>query len=388
MRAMGLWPFGRDPANVEIVSRIVTATVGDNVKVRGKLALHFAEPQTQAIADDAAERCSALMEVVLREQKNHEQVLGAEAEMVLKLVDRLPLNMVPTRAIDLAALHVVGDPGSSARKRPSTASIQAVRPASTPPSVPPPRSITQRPPSSASLSAVSPMSAVAPLHALTPSGGLPAVRRRSSSNRMRAMTASLVLPVGSSPQTIGAAIAPLARDTSTRLLIGLLRIHDLVGVRGVVLEEGSPDLQVAISTILEPPQVGEEQSRAAEIARWQAALGVDVVDELRREAMALAVFLAYAAILRVDVPQNIAIELLEECGNRAAPGERSPVIAMERYMKAPPGGLPAVIAERIAQIVGESSEPSSMSAALAPLLLSVEEDISIAATLAKHSLGL
>ena len=38
---MGFWPFGRDPANVEIVSRIITAATQNGYRVRGKLTLHF-----------------------------------------------------------------------------------------------------------------------------------------------------------------------------------------------------------------------------------------------------------------------------------------------------------------------------------------------------------
>ena len=385
MGGMGLWPFGRDPANVEIVSRIVTATVGDSVKVRGKLALHFDEPQTQAIADDAAERCAALMEIVLREQKNHELVLGAEAEMVLKLVDRLPPNMVATRTIELAALHVVGDPGSSARRRPSTAALQPIRPPSAPPPAMAPGS-SQRPPPPPPLAG--PASSLAPASSVAPGSATPSTLapRRRSSNRIRAMTASLVIPVGSSPRAIGAAIAPLVRDTSMRLFIGFLRIHDLVAVRGVVLEEGSDDLQMAVSTILELPQ-GEDASRAAEIARWQQAIGADVVDELRREASAVAVYLARAAITHADVPLDVTLELLEECCSRAAPGERSPLLSIDSDLGVAPGGLPSAIAARITEIVGDVRDPASMAPALAPLVASVEEDISIAATLSRHSLG-
>lgn len=388
MPPMGIWPFGRDPANVEMASRIVTATVGDKVKVRGKLSLHFAEPQTQSIADDAAERCAALMEIVLREQRDHERVLGAEGEMVLKLVDRMPPTMVPTRMIELAALHVVGDPALTARKRPSTASFQQVRPPSAPPPAirnatpwSPPPSSTMSPPSSAPRSSGS----VPPPGASAPSSSFGAPKRRSST-RMRALTASLVLPVGSSPQSIGAAIAPLLRDTSFRLLIGFLRIHDLIAVRGVLLEEGSPELQVAVSTILEQSP-GEEAGRTAEISRWEAALGAGVVDALRREALTISTFLAHATLTQAGIPQDTTIELLDECCTRAAPGEPSPLLAIEPYTRSAQDALPSLIAGRITKTLGEAGEPGSMNAALAPLIASVEEDISIAATLAKHALG-
>lgn len=389
MPSMGIWPFGRDPADVEMASRIVTATVGDKVKVRGKLSLHFAEPQTQAIADDAAERCAALMEIVLREQRDHESVVGAEGEMVLKLVDRMPPTMVPTRMIELAALHVVGDPALTARKKPSTASFQAVRP----PSAPPPamRHVTPwAPPTMGSPPTIAPKSSVPkssgtvpPPSAVAPSSSVP---KRRSSTRMRALTASLVLPVGSSPQSIGAAIAPLLRDTSFRLLIGFLRIHDLIAVRGVLLEEGSPELQVAVSTILDQAP-GEEATRTAEIGRWESTLGVSVVDALRREALTVATFLAHSTLGQAGIPQDTTVELLDECCTRAAPGEPSPLLAIEPYTRSAQDALPSLIDARITKILGGAGEPGSMNAALTPLVASVEEDISIASTLAKHALG-
>lgn len=362
---MGLWPFGRDPVDIEIASRVITAETGDGAKVRGKLTLHFVEPQTQAAADEAADRCAALMETLLREQQRHDDLLGTEAAMVLKLIDRLPGDLAPTRSIDLAALHVVGDPGSLVRKRSSTlTSMQAV-----PLSLPPP-------------STMPPLSAAAPS-----SVSISGLRRRSSS-RMRALMGSLVLPAGSSPQAIGGSIAVVVGEAAVRLLIGFLRIHDLVNVRGVTLEEASQDLAVAVAAILEPPQQGEpEASRAAEIARWEAVLGAGVLGSLRREASVVSACQMMAALLHVEIPQGLALEVMEECCARAFPGERSLMKELGRY-EGDGASVAAVLAMRIPRILGGGRKPEAMIGALEPLVGSGEEDLAVAATLAKYSLGL
>ena len=362
---MGLWPFGRDPADVEIASRVITAETGDGAKVRGKLTLHFLEPQTQAAADAAADRCAALMEALLREQRRHDDLLGTEAAMVLKLIDRLPGDIVPTRSIDLAALHVVGDPGLLVRKRSSTLTNMAAVPGALPPP-----------------SAVAPSSAAAS-SSMSASGS-----RRRSSSRMRALTGSLVLPVGSSPQAIGGSIAVVVGEAAVRLLIGFLRIHDLVNVRGVALEEGSQDMVVAVATILEPPQGEPEVSRSAEIARWDAALGVGVLEKLRREACLVSACQMLAALQHVEVPQDVALEIVEECCAKAFPGEqRSLMKEIGRYEGDGPS-IAAVLSMRITRILGGGRKPEAMIATLEPLVGSNEEDLAVAATLAKYSLGI
>jgi hypothetical protein len=360
---MGLWPFGRDPADVEIASRVITAETGDGVKVRGKLTLHFLEPQTQAAADEAADRCAALMESLLREQRRHEDVFGAEAAMVLKLMDRLPADIAPSRSLDLAALHVVGDPGSLVRKRSSTlTSVAAV------PSQPPPSTVASSyPPSSAA--------------------GASAGARRRSSTRVRALSRSLMLPVGSSPEAVGASIAVVAGQAAARLLIGFLRIHDLVNVRGVTLDEGSQDLRVAVATILEPPQGEAEASRAAEVARWEGALGAAVLGRLRREACVVSARQMYAALLQIEVPENLGIEIMEACCARAFPGERSLIKELDRY-EGDGASIAAVLSMRVTRILGGGRKPEAMIAALQPLVESGEEDFAAAATLGKQSLGL
>jgi len=133
-------------ADVEIASRIINAKTKNERRVRGKLTLHFAQAQTQSDADEAADRCAAIAENLLGEAHDHEHVIGAEQDLVAALRMRLPPSVPLIRSIDLAALHVVGDPGTSAAlRRASTSSLRAV---SLPTGMPtPPPSAGSTPPS-------------------------------------------------------------------------------------------------------------------------------------------------------------------------------------------------------------------------------------------------
>src|SRR5262245_17759731 len=108
---MRFWPFGRGPADVDLASRVVTAMAGDHVQVRGKLTLHFVDPVTQSDADDAADQVAKVAELVLREASSAE-LLGAESHIVAAVAGRLPDGIAATRVIELASLHVVGEPRS------------------------------------------------------------------------------------------------------------------------------------------------------------------------------------------------------------------------------------------------------------------------------------
>src|SRR5208282_704134 len=72
---MGFWPFGRDPADIELVSRVITAAAQNGYRVRGKLTIHFQEPQRQADADAAGDRCATLAIALLRETPDHGSVI-------------------------------------------------------------------------------------------------------------------------------------------------------------------------------------------------------------------------------------------------------------------------------------------------------------------------
>ncbi len=144
---MGFWPFGRDPANIELASRIITAATQNGYRVRGKLTLHFMEPQRQSDADHAADRCAALAVAMLREAPDHGRVIGAEAQLSADLTLRYPGDVARARAVELAALHVVGDPTLSdeLRRASGTFAAQALTGSPVPNRVRPPAPSTPPP---------------------------------------------------------------------------------------------------------------------------------------------------------------------------------------------------------------------------------------------------
>ena len=95
---MGFWPFGRDPAEIEIATRVITADTQNGFTVRGKLTIHFAEPQTQADADMAADRCAQITATLLREAPGHDRVIGAETQLSGLLFARYPVDVARARA--------------------------------------------------------------------------------------------------------------------------------------------------------------------------------------------------------------------------------------------------------------------------------------------------
>lgn len=117
---MSFWRFGREPADVDMISRVVTAVTRDTRMVRGKITLHFLEAQTQAAADKAADRCVTLVEAILREAAD--PLLGREDQVMVALRGKLPSDLPATRTIECAALHVVGDISSGARRSGSSQS--------------------------------------------------------------------------------------------------------------------------------------------------------------------------------------------------------------------------------------------------------------------------
>jgi hypothetical protein len=385
---MGLWPFGREPADVESASRIVTTIARDGRTVRAKLTINFKEPQTQAAADEAADRCSQATEALFREVPGHEQLLGHEEEVTSTLLQRLPPGLPPIRVVEVAAIHVVGDPGSIARRRPSNvpASGAGSDPHLPPLSAPYPPSSIPYPPASGTLPPAGPASAS--LHGpgtTHPPPSSVSARRRTTSSSMRAISAALVPAWGSPPADIGAALSPLLRDATTRLLLGFLRTHDLVMVRCVMLDEAATELLASLLPVSEAPPGEFEASRAMEIGRWRSTLGADVLEALRDEAAALSVSLASLALQRIGIVPAAALEVLHGLCRGAFPGDDgSYVQRAARYIERE---LNADAARSVAAILGHPS-PEPITLAIAPLLEAVADDLDVMAQIAKVTLGL
>jgi hypothetical protein len=196
----------------------------------------------------------------------------------------------------------------------------------------------------------------------------------------------MMLPPGSPPDAIGQAIAPFVRDGAGRVLVGFLRAYDLLALRGLALEEGSAEMLAALVPVSDAPLGGYEASRNAELARWQQTFGDAIFQRIRRESQVAAIFLAHAALSRAAVPQNITLEILQEAAPAAFAGERGTVLEMSRYLSASHDGAVPALCANFVDIVGHG-DAAQLSAALAPLVASVEEDMNVAATLARDASG-
>lgn len=112
---MGLWPFGRTKADVETASRVVVLRARDAVALRAKVTVKFLEPQTQAAADQVLELCQDLVRAVVREAPSGAAVLGFDAAIAQEVLGRIPADTPTVRTVEIAGLHIVGDPGHLAQ---------------------------------------------------------------------------------------------------------------------------------------------------------------------------------------------------------------------------------------------------------------------------------
>jgi hypothetical protein len=380
---MGFWPFGRDPATIEMVSRVITAATQNGYRVRGKLTIHFAEPQRQADADLAGDRFAAIAVGLLREAPDHSALIGAEAPLSAELYARYPVDVARARAIEIAALHVVGDPALSdeLRRASSTSgSMPAVSLGSHPP--PPPPSV--RPPSSPPVRrSTPPPSSVAPSGSPSTAPGAP---RRRGSSQIRSIQ-SLLMPPGTPPAAMGQFIAPLVKDSAARLLIGFLRGHDLITVRGVSIDEGSAEMLASLVPVSDAPPGGYEASRAGEIARWQTTLGQGVIFALQREVRVASAFLAREALVRAEVMPALVDAVIESICASAFPDEAGVLTAIGGLPSAAEPTFVATLAETMIRVASTSEDPSSIASALTPLVAMVRDDLDVAAMIIKQSSG-
>ncbi|WP_437924685.1 hypothetical protein WMF37_37520 [Sorangium sp. So ce291] len=398
---MGFWPFGgREPANVETVSQIVTADARGE-KIRGKLTLYFKEPQKQATADRAAERCAQVAGDLLRELGEQEPLLGREAELAAAIAARAPRNVPALRAIELASLHVVTERTTQARRAGLAAAPPLVQEAQAPRSVGAPRPASSIPPPSgtgwgappASTRGLGLMHSAPPIVGRNSPSSVPppkSVRSPPSSGaqRLRGVGASAARGsspglIGSPPTVIAAALAPLLRDTSARLLIGCLRAHDLIIVRRVAIDPGAPEQLAAFLPVSEAPPGEFEASRAAELSRWHSALGSPVLSQLRTESCTISAQKARMALSTAQIAPGVAGELVDALCRTAFPGLALSSAHIDRYAEQ---DLSELAAETVARILRHPNS-KQLRLALGPLLDAVHSDMDGISRLAKASLG-
>ncbi len=441
---MALWPFGRDPANVEFVSRVVNATTKSGYRLRGKLTIHFAELVRQSAADSAGDRCADLAVALLREAPDQSGMLTLEASLSAQLTEKYPFELARAQSVELAGLHVAGDPAlSDELRRPSAitplsalgitpgsftplpppASSAPPPPGSIPPpaampvlsplpppvaayprhpsSVPPPPGASSTPPppqvTQSKLSSVRPPpgpTSVRPPASQYPrppsvmppaaSPGTMPPRRRSS--QIRSVRA-LLMPPGTPPSGMGTYVAPLARDSATRLLIGFLRAHDLIAVRGIVIDTLEGDMIAAVVPVSDAAPGGYEASRAAEIARWKAALGDEAVDALFREAKVTCLALFARSLFEVQVMAALALAVVEASATAAFPEIEGATEDLGRFPAASSPEFVAMVAESMTTLAGGREDKASMTTALTPLVQAVRDDMLTAAMIVQQSAG-
>jgi hypothetical protein len=411
---MGFWPFGKDPANIEIATRVITAAAQNGVRVRGKLTIHFAEPQRQVDADAAADRCSSAAVALLREAPDHGRLIGAETQLTAQLFARYPHEIAPARGVELAALHVLGDPALSDELRrastttgpmaPITGPMAPIGSASAPPprsTPPPPNAPAPRPPSIAPVSrnapparssapppprSFSPPPMAIPVSSPPPGSSGQAPPRRRGSSQIRSIQ-SLLMPPGTPPAAMGSFVSPSVRDSSARLLIGFFRAHDLVTLRKVTVDDSSAEALAALVPVSDAPPGGYEASRAVEIARWQGTLGAEVVSALHRETNAVTLYLARDALLRNDVTRALAIAVTDAAGAAAFTGDEAIPPEPGHYPDPQSPEFAEAVAQELAAIASAGDDPEAMTSALRPLLGMLQEDLNMMAMIVKMSSG-
>jgi len=182
---------------------------------------------------------------------------------------------------------------------------------------------------------------------------------------------------------IAAALSPLLRDASTRLLLGCLRAHDLIIVRRVAIDPGAADQLAALLPVSEAPPGEFEASRAAELSRWHTVLGSPVISQLRTESCAISAQKARAALGAANIAAGVAGELIDALCRTAFPGLALSSAHIDRYAEQ---DLNELAAESMARILRHpNSKPLRL--ALGPLLDAVHGDVDGISRLAKASLG-
>jgi hypothetical protein len=408
MRRMGFWPFGgREPADVESASRIVTAATRDFARVRGKLTLHFKEPQTKTAADKAVERCALLTEELFHELVDHEHLLSAEPELAAKIRAQLPSGVPAMRSVELTSLHVVSVGNAMRRvsspfpartlepQRAATRTIAALpdRDARDPSGARPPQTARAATPQNVRPALLASM-ATPPLgHLRLPSSlpppstarsppGAGALRWRGPPGAARA--GGSVLPsLGSPPSVIATSLAPLLRDAAARLFLGCLHAHELIIVRRVALDITSSELLAVLLPTSDAPPGEFEASRTAEITRWHATLGSPVIGQLRAESCVLSAFQARSALNRTDIAPSTATDMIEALCRTAFPGLALSLAQMDRYSERE---LSDEAADSVARVLRHPNS-NQLRILICPLLDALNSDIEVLARLAQMSLG-
>jgi hypothetical protein len=431
---MGLWSFGKD-SEIGFMTRVVSAVAADGVRLRGKLTLHFRGPRARGAAEAAADTCAVIAAEIIAQAHDHRRLIGDEAALVDRIRKVLPEEFPPCRSIELLALHVVGEgkePGAAeperARRAPDGAAPAPERAPVAPAarfSLPMPAakaaalarrrsapriSLPEQPIARAAGKRRSEPKLSAQRRSETPPGrgeARPAMRadgvggrprepgreppargrpepgrvrgdvqrvrsepargrsavppsRKPAARRLPRRTAALVsalaaLPEGASVDAIRVPIGCFLRDASARLAIALV----------LSVDEPSFDVMTAIDAAATP-------SERADVQR------------LLREATACVAALFYVELLEADLPQNVAIDTLQNVGD-SLPGGALPVAEISRYLGAE--DVAAELASAAGSVV-DADDPTDLASALGSPLFDLRERLRAVAAQVKRAVGL
>ncbi len=135
------------------------------------------------------------------------------------------------------------------------------------------------------------------------------------------------------------------------------------------------------------PPGGYEASRSGEIARWQAILGEEALKSVLHEVRVRSVYLARAALARVEVMQALATAVIESVCSAAFPEEAGLLAESASFTVPVPDDFVSDMAEALTLLAAADDDPTSMAAALAPLVATVQEDLLLSAMIIKQSSG-
>lgn len=331
---MRFWPFGKSDREerLDFQSRVVSATAKDGKQLRGKLTVHFVEPELAEAADPMADEAARALRDLFESAPDAHEVVADEGELGRLCLGGLR-SASKVRSIDVVAVHVIGEePHAPATRRPVSSSA------------PPP-------------------------HAPAPS-------RRSSSSQMLAVRDSRLIPEGASAEAAGFAIVPLLRDASTRVTVGMLRAYDLLFVRQVELGADDFSELVPVSTAA-PGRFATE--RKDELERWDEKLGADKMSELSGEAAAIVCYFLHNSLEQTGIDSKIAIAVLESAAHSAFP-DGHPLADLPRYLAVASNPTDALASRAIAALGVDNGQLNTFAVMLAPILASLQEDFGFTAT--------
>jgi hypothetical protein len=334
---MRFWPFGKDeeaPAEIEYVSRVVAAKAKDGAVVRAKLHLVFESP----VPEQHAERIVEAAQTNLRlhfEASASADLLGEEARAGAIVIGALGASE-RVRSADVVAIHVVGGSEPPRRARMPSAPF------------------------------------------LAPAGAGPQTRRPSST-QMLAVRDSRLIPAGVTAEGAGLALVPLFKDAAIRMLVGVLRMYDLIIVRGVSAAGGENDLAEVVPVSSVAPGLFEFERRP-ELSRWEDVLGTNPLAALRAEAQALVCFCLWHGLQETEVEKALGQAVLESAARAAFPqSDALDLSAAYQAGREAPAGLLAVRALVVLSPSKTDLPAEEFQAALSSLLATIQADFTFAA---------